>query len=317
MADEMDLAALAAGEKDLVQGDFRQANLVGEDLSNRDFTRAQFDKGNLQRSNLSKSVLSEASFTQADLSHANLEGCTGRSNWVHTKLTSANLRNVKFAQSNFHTCDFRDADIRGADFSKANLIHDNDFNGVIANDATKFDGARILRPMARLSIFANYRLERGELKRIAGNEIPPVDEIEERRGDLQAALTEIESTLRNLVVQNDVQPEHGGIGHNNPPPEDRLGADEIEDGEQALATIRGEVLADNPDKHRVVDASKVLSKIAGKAADLASRNFGVFTEEFSKQAGKSLASPAGITALYLLFSGQWANLLNLLVKFFG
>ena len=170
MADEMDLAALAAGEKDLVQGDFRQANLVGEDLSNRDFTRAQFDKGNLQRSNLSKSVLSEASFTQADLSHANLEGCTGRSNWVHTKLTSANLRNVKFAQSNFHTCDFRDADIRGADFSKANLIHDNDFNGVIANDATKFDGARILRPMARLSIFANYRLERGELKRIAGNE---------------------------------------------------------------------------------------------------------------------------------------------------
>ena len=166
MADEMDLAALAAGEKDLVQGDFRQANLVGEDLSNRDFTRAQFDKGNLQRSNLSKSVLSEASFTQADLSHANLEGCTGRSNWVHTKLTSANLRNVKFAQSNFHTCDFRDADIRGADFSKANLIHDNDFNGVIANDATKFDGARILRPMARLSIFANYRLQRGELKRI-------------------------------------------------------------------------------------------------------------------------------------------------------
>lgn len=157
----------------MARRDFRGADLSDLDLRNRDFTGAHFDKANARGADFSGSTLQGAHTVGMQAPSANLARVTAPSSvFVNVDFNKANLREGGFDRSHFTKVDLRGADLRGTSFRNAHFNQGTDLDGALTDSETVFDGATILRPLARQPAFRFYRVERGVLIR---NEGSPTD----------------------------------------------------------------------------------------------------------------------------------------------
>lgn len=319
MADVDDLDALARGDPDLVNADLREANLDASLMSHRDFSGAKFDRSTLRRANLQRSILTGASLSQTDLTNANLDGCTLVSTGlVHTVFTSAVLANTSFQGSTFIKSKLIDADLRGANFTNVRLTEDNDLTGAISDERTLFDGAHILRPMIRNPVFRYYSVERGRLVRNADNALEEPQQAVQGDGAKLEIAAQARDVQRTLVRLKEMKVSHHGMmGHNNPPQDDILLETELAETEQALDQIVEEVGRKNPDTSVLKSAKIALIRIGRKIFEELGRNGNLFLGEFSKEAGKNLARPLSLSAVYLMLTGELNRLVEAIAMIFG
>lgn len=125
----------------------------------------------------------------------------------------------------------------------------------------------------------------------------------------KSLLKRISEFEREIAALN---PEHAGIGHNRPPPDEPtqevvLTLPITDAVETAADTIRGELRKDEPDAAAIARAGGLLQQFghwcAGKGDTMA--------EEFAKAFGNSLGTAAGV-ALPLAAAGVLASLTGLL-----
>lgn len=212
---------------------------------------------------------------------------------------------------------FEGADFSGADFSNANMITDNRLNGAISNMATIFDGAQILRPQIDLPIFSNYRLKRGTLVRHQEHKIPIQNYEENGVADILSAVQAAEEALRDLINAIPAAQAHGTIGHNEPPIEFALGPADLTEAAATLEVIKTQTLNPTPDIDTLQLNRKRVTEYALRTAKWAALKADNFTEEFVKSLGQKAASPTGLLAIALIFSGRWTALADLIIKYFG
>ena len=122
--------------------DFRNANLVGADLSKLNLSRVDFSGADLSCANLSGCNLSAtrmagatlfesqldgcellgADFTEADLSRCSAQGTGfGGAHLQRARMSESKLQNATFTQARLEEADLRRADLRGARICNANL----------------------------------------------------------------------------------------------------------------------------------------------------------------------------------------------------
>jgi hypothetical protein len=107
------------------------------------------------------------------------------------------------------------------------------------------------------------------------------------RGKLLADIARLQEELARL------HPPHGGIGHNQPPPDLREATVDsaiIAASVQEAATIEAEIGRESPDSLKIARSAQWLQRfrqwLAGKAD--------TFAEEFARAFGKSLGNSAGV-----------------------
>lgn len=84
--------------------------------------------------------------------------------------------------------------------------------------------------------------------------------------------------------------EHGGIGHNQPPAEMKMSAEELAEARTALTAIKGELLKDRPDAKAVARSAGLLQKLWDGVKHHAS----LAGDEFSKNAGGAAGKVVGV-----------------------
>ncbi|GAB5509630.1 MAG: hypothetical protein Rhims3KO_10310 [Hyphomicrobiales bacterium] len=311
MADEEDLKELENGNDDLINRDFRRADLTKRTITARDFSKAKLSKADISGSDLSKSI-----FLSADIAHlmaveSNLEFAHfGQMAVTFVNFTAANLRNTNFEKSLFTNTRSAGADLRGANFSAARISEGCDFTNVIVDDRTKFDGVEILRPLARATAFKNYYVERGVL--IRREESTP----DSRTTDIIRLVDELLNDFSKLT-EGEIAETRGLIGHNNPPTDFALAENESEETRHNLEVVRDEFQAAEPDSSRLKDAVKFLAFARKKILAWISRQTQIASDEFSKEFGKTLGGKTALIVAYVYFSGNIDKLLNLIQNFIG
>jgi len=135
------------GERDFSQSDWREINLVNQQLSGINLTEANLSGANLTGANFTEANLSGANltgvnFTEANLSGANLIGA----NFTEANLSGANLTGVNFTEANLSGANLSRCDLRGLDLNKTVF-----YNTIIIN-------AKM--PEIKISIYGNKRIER-------------------------------------------------------------------------------------------------------------------------------------------------------------
>ena len=152
-----------------------------------------------------------------------------------------------------------------------------DTNGAIVTDA---DGAFLTEPVTPDLDELTEALEAGHPS-LTRN---PADL--RRREQLIGQIAAVKKQLAEL------RPQHGGVGHNNPPPDEEEGAhvsSVLNIVEETVDHLGGELAKDDPDAVEVGRAGRTLRNAAhwlGDKGDL-------FAEEFAKALGKSLGESAG------------------------
>lgn len=164
MADSEDLKLLDSGELDLSRCDFREADLTNRNLEGRDFTNcrlenAVFDGTNFNGSNFRQSQISFISAKGADFSNCDLSGLS----LGYVKFQNCSLRNASVLKTNIYHADLTNSDLRGADFTGSTLDVDTTLGGVICDDATTFEGLKVLRATSRNKVFDQYDYTDGVL----------------------------------------------------------------------------------------------------------------------------------------------------------
>lgn len=155
------LKSYAAGARDFVSADLREANLSGVNLSRANLSKANLSVSNLSganlsEANLSRSKLNVARLSGANLAKANLNGANlnvanliradlngatlvqaalvraelmlaelSGVNLSRANLSEANLKEAKLRQSNLSRANLGGADLRGASLTAANLEQAN------------------------------------------------------------------------------------------------------------------------------------------------------------------------------------------------
>lgn len=166
MADSEDMKLLMAGELDLSRCDFREAELSGMDLSNRSFAHSLIDKAKCENTNFSGSIFTEAKVSFIKASNANFDDCDLQGlHFGYADLTGSKMRRVKGAGARFQHAKLDNVDMSGADFSGGSVDADTTLSGVVADNQTKFDGLKLLRPTSRDSLFQDYDFRNGQLHR--------------------------------------------------------------------------------------------------------------------------------------------------------
>lgn len=112
-------------------------------------------------------------------------------------------------------------------------------------------------------------------------------------------LREIHELEQELPSTN---PQHGGMGHNNPPADTQI--DPVEAGEirEATRVIRDELIKDEPNAKAVANAAGIFKKILTWVAKKADIGVDEFVKNFGSSAGKA-AGPVLVTVLAAKFSG--------------
>lgn len=153
-------------------------------------------------------------------------------------------------------------------------------------------------------------------------EVIDLDEIEARlkagvRPDLgndfeltqrRRALLEIDKLEMELPAQN---PVHGGLGHNNPPPEYRLTEEDLALVKGEAASIRYELNQKTPDVSKVATSTRRMKKVVDwmlQKVDLAAEEF---AKAFGRKAGE--LAPTAILGGLLWCGGVFGHLWNVVV----
>lgn len=166
MADSEDMKLLLSGELDLSRCDFREADLSGMDLSGRNFTHCLFKKANCHGTDFSGSIFSGAQVSFIKSTNANFDDCNLQGlHFGYAELNGSTMRRVKGAGAIFQNAKLDNVDMSGADFSGGSVDADTTLSGVIADNQTKFDGLKVLRPTSRDRLFEDYEFNNGQLHR--------------------------------------------------------------------------------------------------------------------------------------------------------
>lgn len=318
MADEEDIRALRDGNSDLVRRDFRDAELQGLSLRDRDFTQAH-----LERSNLSRSDLTAGNFSQANIAHANLSFATLALSFFQGSIfgvnfTGADLRGAIFSRCLFTQSNFANADLRGTDFSHSQIQEGTTFEGAIVDETTRFDGVGILRATARQDAFRFYAVDRGTLIRKPERTEESVSSSKEQvREQLVRQIDALTAELQRLGPVAETGAAHAGMGHNNPPEAIPVDKQEHAALQAALATLKEQATAAEPDSSRITDAQSRLVEIGGKILRRLASHADTAAEEFAKGLGKNLSDPLRLAAAWTLFSGGLSTVVSLARSYFG
>lgn len=105
------------------------------------------------------------------------------------------------------------------------------------------------------------------------------------------------------------EPTHGGIGHNNPPLDERLSEDEVRGVREATETIRVELAKKAPNVGVIASTTNFLFRIARSVG----RRLGLFSDEFSKAFGRSLGEQTGKYLGHFLGAGLLLYLFNAVI----
>lgn len=320
MVDQVDLRELREGSRDLVRGDFRQADLSKSDLTNRDFSNAHLEGANLQESNLTGSTIKNAHTSGMNASRAIFQNVQADGTVIFAvDFQDADLRDANLQNSHITRSNFSGANLVGADFRQAVINDGCIFDGCVVDESTYFDDASILRSLARQDAFRFYKVERGKLVRIT-YQIP--DEIQltdadrtqpqpPLRQDIIRQVDEIEAHLRRLQPEINTT-DHGGIGHNQPPEQFPLNTDERNELVSSLALIRLEATTPSEERIGATAAIAVIQRAASNISSWAAAKADLGAQEFAKQMGKSLADGRLWIAGWLLLSGKLETLISTL-----
>lgn len=144
-----------------------------------------------------------------------------------------------------------------------------------------------------------WRIQAG-LRPDLGNEF----ELTQRR----RALLKIDRLEMELPAQT---PVHGGLGHNNPPPEYRLTDDDLAVVKEEASAIRYQLNQKAPDVGQVAHSTGRLKKIA----DCALQKIDIAADEFAKAFGKKAGelAPTAILGGLLWIGGVFGHLWNVVV----
>lgn len=167
MADEEDLRRAREGEIDLAQSDLRQADLSGWDLSGRDFTGAHLEHAVAHGANFTQATLNKAELLKLDANGSNFSTAIAVSTVFYgVNFRGCNFSGGEFSRSHFSKTNLDGANFSGADFRDAYFNEGTSLEGAYADEAARFDGATVFRPLAREPVFRFYRIERGRLVRL-------------------------------------------------------------------------------------------------------------------------------------------------------
>jgi hypothetical protein len=303
-----------AGEKNLANADLWHANLAGLDLSGRNFSGARLDSANLSRTNLRHANLSGARLIGTNLRNAVLNDCVADGAYcVGTHFDGSSLIRASFANAVFDGVSMDSADMREADFSNAMFVQSLDFKDVTINEQTLFDGTYIPYGMADNPIFRYYRLIGNRLVRkpeldneIAGSESHnSVDSSE-----VQYLVAKSRDTIAEISVHQAGAPPFGSIGHNGPPLDLALTADELASLDSALQNLAEEFVSREPDRKKIEEARESSATAYKKLSEWLKGKSDLAAEEFAKEIGKQLAMPHNLALLYLTLTGQLKELIQ-------
>jgi hypothetical protein len=112
-------------------------------------------------------------------------------------------------------------------------------------------------------------------------------------------------------------PRSPGIGHNRPPADLALGAEEVAETIGALDELKRQFTSANLQAGEVQKELKKVEQSQSKIVSWAAKKLDIFSDEFVKSAGQELGKTKTWVSLWLLVSGQLTMLLELILKFFG
>ncbi|WP_269713913.1 pentapeptide repeat-containing protein [Caulobacter sp. NIBR2454] len=166
MADEQDLEDLKRGDVDMARRDFRNTELSGLDLSNRDFSGAHLERAIATGANFTNAKLTGAHTLGLNAQGGDFSRATAIGSVFHSvDFRNASFRGANFSRSHFSKTNLAGANLVGADFTKAVFNDGTTLEGCEVDETTRFDGARIFRPLARQPAFRFYHVDRGVLVR--------------------------------------------------------------------------------------------------------------------------------------------------------
>jgi hypothetical protein len=319
MADDLDLEAAKAGEKDLARRDLRYAMLEQFDLQGVDLTGAHVEHARFVGANLVASTLEKANLMNADMSGANLSKIVAPSTvFFQVNLEAAILNGANVSRSHFTGAKLKGADLRNADFRRAHLNDGTDFTDCIVDETTLFDGAQIIRPMARLPAFRFYEVDRGILVRLkdgpkeAEGMAAPAPR-DPTRDDVAKRIADLLESLAPMQLPDEASHIPAGMGHNNPPEPTPLDFGTREDLTVALTALAVELQQDELKTETVSVGAEKVERAAYKIASWVARKADLAADECVKQLGKTLADGRVWIGAWMVISGKLAALAEVLV----
>ncbi len=317
MADTEDLKALSSGDNDLAQRDFRQADLSNTNLSDRDFSGALLQEANFSQSILSRSKFSRSSTMGFVARSAKFDAIDGTAtSWFGVDFTDADLAGANFERSHFTRMNFTRADLRQANFQHCHIDESCVFDDAQTDEGTLFDNATIIRSLARQKAFRFYKVERGILVRLPPGEAP-FSTGDDGKADIIAAANAVERAVgAALAVEYADLATSPGLGHNNPPPDQALSKEEVDEVLLATRSIKHEISAENVDPEKIKASLAIVQKAGKSIGNWSLDKANVFATEFAKSLGKEAATVKFWVALWLFASGEMTKLATLIVAHF-
>lgn len=316
MADEDDIRELRSGNVDLARRDFRDAKLLGVVARERDFSGAHLERANLGGADLSGSTLKGAHTLSMKAPEANLSSIKARSTtFVNVNFRGANLQGSDLSRSSFTKTAFDGADLRKVNFQTAIFNEGCSFDGCNVDVETRFDEARIFRPLARQNAFRFYRVERGVLIRNEDGAQPQTatQSAEADKADIERAISSLLSALKHAEALVDKRTSIAGLGHNNPP--GPLEATDYNEIVETLEATKAEVRSSNPSPEKLRSALRVVESSAKRTLSWAGQKLNIFSEEFARESGKTLASKTVVVTAWLWVTDLMGKVAELLTKF--
>lgn len=256
MSIAQDLAALQAGETDLVRRNYAGAMLAGGSYIGRDFYEATLQGADLTGADLSRCILSRAKLLLMRAPGANMSDIIARRTvFSRVDLSRSDLRRASLLGSVFTKVNLRGADLRGANFTAAVLAEGTTFEGSIVDETTRFDNAQVFGPLAAQDAFSFYEGASGRMVRRRA-EKPAEAMVPE--GLRHGAIREIDGLMRTLGDLASAAADDGS-GRAAPP----FAAVFLQTLLARLSAIRTDLHNPLPDRDRLEEASALL-KLAGE-----------------------------------------------------
>lgn len=137
--------------------------------------------------------------------------------------------------------------------------------------------------------------------------------------ELLAAAADAERAIQVVPVEQGMgEPTSVGIGHNQPPAEFAITAQDRAETLSAIATIRQEMATESPSITKLGSAGQTIARLAGKVAKWIGEKADAAADEFAKAVGKAAGiAIVGGTSLWLALQSKLTDLVDILWKFVG
>ena len=328
MADEEDVARLAAHEVDMVATDLTGARIASQNHSGTDFGKSKlartiFEDCDLSGCNFLGAAYNATRFIRCDLRNTRFDGAIFAVNFENSDLRGAKIKGL------LHQCSFANADLRGTNFRGSRLNEmGTDFSGAQYDEQTDFDGVQALRAYSREPIFGKFDYGRGIFSRRPDLEQTDVSSAldvastapTEEAFDLYQNATidvmvDAAEDAASILESLPDRPAHGAVGHNNPPPEAPLGPETKAGLAAALRNLAAYAKGHAPDLRAARLALSTIKSGAIELAKYVADKLDVAATSFAEKAGESMASGRFLLGAYVVVTGKIDQLLALAERF--